>query len=170
MAGVAAGITGALVMAMFAMIAAATYHGTGFFTPMYHIASSVIAPDTMMESAAQAQAGNLFYFEVWPAALGMALHLAVGAPFGALFPFVGRVVGVRGPAWIGLGVLYGAVVLALMAFVGLPIAAAVFGGGDPIGSMPAMAGWWTFAIEHLMFGAVLGVWFARSRRRVEAAG
>lgn len=158
--GVAAGITGALVMATFAMIAGATYHGTGFFTPMYHIAASIIAPDTMMESAAQAQAGNLFYFDLGPAALGMSLHLAVGATFGALFPFVGRLVGAHRLAWIGLGVAYGAAVLAVMSFIGLPIAAAVFGGGDPIRSMPAMAGWWTFAIEHLMFGAVLGSWFA----------
>ncbi len=160
MVGVAAGLAGAVVMAMFAMIAGATYHGTGFFTPMYHIAASVIAPDTMMESAARAQAGNLFWFQAGPALLGMSLHLAVGTVFGAVFPFVGRLFGARGAGWVALGILYGGAVLALMSFVGLPIAAALFGGGDPIRSMPAMAGWWTFGIEHLLFGAVLGVWFA----------
>jgi len=39
--GVAGGIVAAIAMAMFAMIAAATYQGTGFFTPLYHIGSSL---------------------------------------------------------------------------------------------------------------------------------
>src|SRR5918992_100195 len=62
LAGLGAGVLGAAVMAMFAMIASATYHGTGFFTPMYHIAASILSPDTMMASATAAQAGNPFHF------------------------------------------------------------------------------------------------------------
>jgi hypothetical protein len=159
--GAVAGILGAVAMAGFAMIASATYHGVGFFTPMYHIASSLIAPDAMMTSAGQAMAGNIFYFAAGPALLGFGLHLAVGAVFGTIFALLIAALGVRGPALVPVGIVYGALVLALMSFVGLPIAASIFGGGDPIRDMPSMAGWWTFTIEHLLFGAVLGLWFVR---------
>ncbi|MGH2684179.1 MAG: hypothetical protein ACRDJP_01770 [Actinomycetota bacterium] len=161
LSGAAAGIFGAVVMAMFAMVAGATYHGVGFFTPMYHIASSLLGPETMMESAARGQAGDLFYLAPGPAALGMMLHLAVGAVFGAILPMVGSLLRARGAGWVPLGILYGAAVLALMSFVGLPITASLFGGGDPIRDMPQIAGWWTFGLEHLLYGAVLGLWFWR---------
>lgn len=163
--GAIAGILGAVAMALFAMIASATYHGVGFFTPMYHIASSLIAPDTMMTSAGEATAGNAFYFAAGPALLGFGLHLAVGAVFGTIFALGVAALGIRGPALIPAGIVYGALVLAFMSFIGLPIAAAVFGGGDPIRDMPSIAGWWTFSIEHLLFGAVLGLWFVRSSSR-----
>jgi hypothetical protein len=48
--GALLGVVAALVMGLFAMIASATYHDTGFFTPLHHIASTVIAPDAMMRS------------------------------------------------------------------------------------------------------------------------
>lgn len=163
-AGVLAGILGAIVMIAFAMIAAATYHGVGLFTPLYHIASSVISPEAMMTSAAEAEAGNLFSFTPGPALVGLALHLAVGAVFGAVFGIAVSALRITGPALLPLGIAYGALVLVFMAFAGLPITASVFDGGDPIRDMPAMAGWWTFTIEHLLFGAVLGLWLMRSSR------
>jgi hypothetical protein len=169
LSGAAAGIVAAVVMGMFAMVAGATYQGVGLFTPMYHIASSVLGPDTMMDSAARAQAGDLFYFLPGPAALGMMLHLAVGAVFGAIFPVVGSLLRARGLGWLALGILYGAAVLAVMSFVGLPLAAIVLGGGDPIRDMPQIAGWWTFGMEHLLYGAVLGLWFGRIGRGVVAS-
>jgi hypothetical protein len=162
--GLGAGILAALAMAMFAMIASATYHGTGLFTPMYHIAASVLSPDAMMASVAEAEAGNAFHFVAGPAVVGLLLHMAVGALFGAVFPLVGAVVGARGAAWIPLGVVYGVAVLLVMSFAGLPIVAALFGGGDATADMPEMAGWWTFTIEHLLFGFVLGVILAFRER------
>ncbi|MGK2854021.1 MAG: hypothetical protein ACSLE3_07970, partial [Microbacteriaceae bacterium] len=39
--GAAAGAGASLVMAMYAMVAALTYQHTGFFTPLYHIASTL---------------------------------------------------------------------------------------------------------------------------------
>jgi hypothetical protein len=160
LAGVGAGILGAAVMAIFAMIASATYHGAGFFTPMYHIAASILSAEAMMASAAEAQAGNAFYFVPVPALVGLLLHMSVGAAFGAIFPLVGRVLRVRGRAWVGLGIAYGIAILVVMSFVGLPVAASLFGGGEPIAKMPEMAGWWTFGIEHVLFGLVLGLVFA----------
>jgi hypothetical protein len=162
LSGALAGVLGAAVMAIFAMVASATYHGVGFFTPMYHIASAIISPEAMMTSMEGAMTGSAFTFLPGPAAVGMLLHLATGAAFGAIFPFVGRLVGARGASWVPIGILYGALVLAFMSFAGLPIVAEVFGGGDAIRDMPSLAGPWTFTIEHLLFGLVLGLWFARS--------
>lgn len=48
--GAAAGMVGAIAMAMYAMIAAATYQKTGVYTPMYHIASLILGPKYMMAS------------------------------------------------------------------------------------------------------------------------
>jgi hypothetical protein len=48
--GAVGGPVGAVVMAIFAMIAVATYQHTGFFTPLYHIASPSIGTETMLRS------------------------------------------------------------------------------------------------------------------------
>ena len=56
--GLIAGLVGSMVMALFAMGAGATYLGTGFFTPMYHIASVFIDPGAMMRSMEQAAGGS----------------------------------------------------------------------------------------------------------------
>ena len=63
------------------------------------------------------------------------------------------------------GLVWGAAVFALSAFIGLPIAAALFGSGDQIANMAEMAGWGTFIIEHLLYGLVLGLLVALDRRR-----
>jgi hypothetical protein len=76
---------------------------------------------------------------------------------------VGQLFGVRGRAWVGLGIAYGVAVLLGMSFAGLPLAAALFGGGEAIADMPEMAGWWTFGIEHVLFGLVLGLVLAARR-------
>jgi hypothetical protein len=136
----------------------ATYQGTGFFTPLYHIASSLIDPATMMRSMEAAANGDAFTFSAGPAAVGVMLHLLTGAFWGAIFGLIvstGRLNG-----WIGLlgGIVYGLVVMVVMAFVALPVIAEVFGGGDPISDMPRLVGWGTFTIEHAIYGAVLGIW------------
>ena len=55
------------------------------------------------------------------------------------------------------GMVYGLIVMAVAAMIGLPLAANVFGGGDMVSDMPSMVGWATFTVEHLMFGAILGL-------------
>jgi hypothetical protein len=156
--GAAVGVVAAIAMATFAMIAAATYQGTGLFTPLYHIASSVIDPATMMRSMEAAAGGDAFTFSAGPAAVGLGLHLLTGAFWGAIFGLIvstGRLNG-----WIGLlaGVVYGLVVMVVMAFVALPVIAELFDGGEAISDMPRLAGWGTFTIEHVIYGAVLGLW------------
>ncbi|HEY2966017.1 MAG TPA: hypothetical protein VGJ99_07015 [Actinomycetota bacterium] len=171
--GALVGVVAAIVMAMFAMVAAATYQGTGFFTPLYHIASALIDPATMMRSMEAAANGDAFTFSAGPAAVGVALHLLTGAFWGAIFGLIvsaGRLNG-----WAGLlaGIVYGLAVMLVMSFVALPVIAEVFGGGDPISEMPRLVGWGTFAIEHALYGAVLGLWpllkgsEARARRPVQ---
>jgi hypothetical protein len=174
--GAAVGIVAAVAMAMFAMIAAATYQGTGFFTPLYHIASSLIDPATMMRSVEAAAGGDPFTFSAGPAAVGLGLHLLTGAFWGAIF---GLLVGTgRLNGWLGFlgGVVYGLAVMVVMAFVALPVIAELFGGGEVISDMPRLAGWGTFTIEHAIYGAVLGLWpllrrsEARAMRPAHEAG
>lgn len=168
--GAVVGVVAAMGMALFAMIAAATYQGTGFFTPMYHIASVFVDPAAMMTSMEQAAAGDLFYFTPGAAALGMGMHLAVGAGYGAVFGALIHAVQLRGAVAVPVGLLYGLAVLLFSSFVLLPATAAVVGGGDPIRDMPTMVGWGTFTAEHALFGVVLGFWPAlfRRERRGEA--
>ncbi len=160
------GIIAAAVMAMLAMIAGATYLGSGFFTPLYHIASSVIEPTAMMTSMEKAMAGETnFYFAFAPAAVGMMVHFMTGAIYGILFALIARSLRLSGGAAIAAGAAFGVGVLLFSSFVGLPVAAAVFGGGDPIADMPKMVGWTTFTIEHVMYGIVLGAgWLLFTRR------
>ncbi|MCA1726993.1 MAG: hypothetical protein LC722_04900 [Actinobacteria bacterium] len=161
------GVIGAVVMAMYAMVAGATYLGTGFFTPMYHIASAVIEPDAMMASMQAAmERGNDFHFAAGPAMLGMAVHIAVGVAYGVVFGLLARALRLSGAGAVAAGLVFGLAVLAFSSFVGLPLAAAVFGGGDPIRDMPRIVGWPTFTLEHLLFGGVLGIgWMIRGARR-----
>jgi hypothetical protein len=156
--GALLGVGGAAVMGMFAMIASATYHDTGFFTPLHHIASAVIEPTAMMRSMEAGMAGDTFAISVGPALLGLALHLATGAFWGAIFGLIVSTGWLRGVTGLIAGIVYGLAVMLLMAFLALPVIAAAFGGGEPISEMPRLAGWGTFAIEHAMYGAVLGLW------------
>jgi uncharacterized membrane protein YagU involved in acid resistance len=160
------GVIAAAVMAMYAMIAGATYLGSGFFTPLYHIASSVTEPKAMMTSMQSAMEGQGdFYFTMGPAAVGMLIHLATGAVYGILFALIARALRLSGAVAFGTGMIFGVGVLLFSSFVGLPVAAALFDGGDPIADMPKMVGWTTFTIEHVIFGAVLGLgWVIATRR------
>ncbi len=159
--GIIGGVLAAFVMAMYAMVAAATYQGTGFFTPMYHIASAFIEPTAMMTSMERAGGDQLFYFAAGPAALGMLVHLATGAVYGALFAVIMRATSLHGASVVATGAVFGVAVMLFSSFVGLPATAALFGGGEAISEMPTMVGWTTFTVEHLIYGVVLGVWLAR---------
>jgi hypothetical protein len=156
--GALVGIGAALVMGVFAMIASATYHDTGFFTPLHHIASAVGSPDAMMRSMEAGMAGDTFAISPGTALLGLGLHLATGAFWGAVFGLIVATGWLHGVLGLVGGVVYGLLVLLVMAFVALPVIASVFGGGEPISDMPRLAGWGTFTIEHAIYGAVLGLW------------
>jgi hypothetical protein len=156
--GVLWGVIAAAVMAVYAMIAGLTYLDSGFFTPLYHIASSVIETKPMMTSMQKAMEGQTsFHFALGPATIGMIIHLVVGAFYGIIFALVAHALRLTRGAALVAGAVYGVAVLLFSSFVWLPITAALFGGGDPIRDMPRMVGWTTFTIEHVMFGAILGI-------------
>ena len=162
--GAGAGILAALVMAMYAMIAGWA-KGAGFFTALYHIASLWASPNTMMASMKDGMAGNPFHFEFGPALLGMVIHMMTAAMYGAVFGLIVARLRLGTAALAAAGLVWGVAVFALSAFIGLPIAAALFGSGDQIANMAEMAGWGTFIIEHLLYGLVLGLLVALDRRR-----
>lgn len=149
-----------MVMAIYAMIAAATYQHTGFFTPLYHIASTFIAPDAMMTSMMHAGAGAAFYFTAGPAMVGALIHMMVGAMYGAIFGIGARLAKLHGPTLVAAAMAWGLVVFAISTWIGLPTAATLFGGGTPIRTMPSMVGYPTFLIEHLLYGGALGMMLA----------
>lgn len=166
--GAVAGVIASLVMAMYAMGAAWT-KDAGFFTPLYHIASLLADPSAMMTSmAADMENGDAFTFIGGTALLGAVIHMLTGAMYGAVFGVAASMLRLGTAALVALGVGYGAVVFAVSAWIGLPIAAALFGSGDQIANMAELAGWGTFLVEHLIFGLVLGLVVARARVRTAA--
>jgi hypothetical protein len=163
--GAGAGTLASLAMAMYAMLAA-WEKDTGFFTPLFHIASLFISDQSMMASMqGAAMGGSAFHFELGPALLGAMIHMMTGAMYGAMFAvLVARLALGRG-LLLAAGLVYGAMVFAVSSWIGLPIAAAVFGSGDQITHMAELAGWGTFVVEHLVFGLVLAALVTRPSAR-----
>jgi hypothetical protein len=154
--GAGAGAIASVPMGVYAM-AASYLKDTGFFTPLHHIASVVADPDPMMESMTAGMEGDAFVVTAGTALLGLVIHMMTGAVYGAI---LGAVLGVAGrlrlstARVIGIGLVFGALAFAFSAFVGLPLAAEVTDAGEAIADMASMAGWWTFVIEHLLYGVV----------------
>lgn len=140
-----AGMVAGLIMAMYAMVASAFFLGQGFFTPLYGIASPIVGSEAMMTSMEKG-----LYFTLGPAILGLVIHMMWSALYGIIFGQVVQAARLTGAAAVVGGMVYGVVVMLFMSFVVLPIVGA--------GAMPAMIGWVSFTIEHLMFGVVLGLW------------
>lgn len=161
--GALLGVAASMAMAAYAMIASATYQHHGFFTPLYHIASTFISPDSMMTSMTKAMQGSTFYLAAGPAVLGAVIHMMTGAMFGAVFAVVVEAAHLRGALVVASGIAYGVVVYAVSAFIALPVAASLFGGGDPIRTMADMVGHGTFLVEHVLFGMALGLMLAARR-------
>lgn len=167
--GAVSGVLASLIMAVYVVVAALTYQGVGFFTPLYHIASLVISPDYMTTSMQQADAGNSFTFYAVPALVGASIHMVTGASFGAMFgSIVAAAPGIveRRP-WLALtvGALWGVVVYLSSTFVLLSLAATVFGSGDQITNMSSLVGQGSFLVEHVIFGVALGALMWRAARR-----
>jgi len=156
--GAVAGVIGSLMMAAYAMIAAATYQGSGFFTPLYHIASVFISPADMMSSMKSAtMSGSNFEFFAGPALVGALVHMMVGAMYGVGFGVLASLTRMRGMALVAAAVVWGGFVFVISSFVGLPLAAAIFNSGDQITNMAELVGYGTFLVEHLIFGLFLGL-------------
>jgi len=151
--GVVGGLIAGVFMAMFAMIAGATYLRSGFFTPMYHIAAFIIGPETMQTS----MGSGTFYFAPGPAVLGLMIHMITAVGWGVLFTLLVRHLQIRFAGLVALGAIYGLAVMLFMSYLALPVIGQ--------GNMPQMVGWTTFSIEHALYGATLGGWLALARAR-----
>ncbi len=163
--GAGAGVLASVAMGMYAMVAS-YLKDTGLFTPLHHIASLFAEPTAMMESMEAAQtSGDAFVISVGVALLGAVIHMMTGAGYGALLGLAVARLHLGVAVLAGIGLVYGALVFAASAFVGLPMAAAIFDAGDPIADMASMAGWWTFLIEHLVFGVVAALLVAAGLRK-----
>ncbi len=155
--GVVGGLIGSVAMAMYAMIISASVKHTGFFTPLYHIASAFISPKAMMTSMGKAMHGSNSYFDLGPAIVGLIVHMMTGAIAGGIFgALIARLGSTRAVTVVG-GMMFGLVVFVVDSFVGLPIASHLFGGGQPILHMAKIVGWGHFTVEHLIFGMMLGI-------------
>jgi hypothetical protein len=153
----------AFVMGLFAMVVAAT-RGLGLYTPLY-LVTAVVEPGPLGVSLREAADGWRYYFEIGPAAAGMAVHLAIGAGFGALFALFARATRLRGPAAVAAGAAYGLAVGGLMSLVLIPLAAGETAGGQVVADAPRLLGWPVFTIEHLLYGLTLGLLAFRGEGR-----
>lgn len=173
--GSGAGVVASVAMGMYAMFAS-LIKDTGFFTPLHHIATLFVDPTAMMESMMSAMSGaGSFEISAGPAVLGLIIHMMTGAMYGALFGIAAALLRQPSAALLAVaGLAYGFIVYLISAFIGLPVAAAIFGvdsiaegdmsGMNPIGDMAEMAGTNVFLPEHLVFGIILGLLYALSIR------
>lgn len=145
-AGAITGMIGGAMMAMFTMIATATYLNMGFFTPLYVIASPLAGQQAMMT----AMHGGAFSFAFGPAMLGLIVHMLWSALWGIIFGLIAAGLHLRGAAAIIAGMVYGVLIMLVMNFGLLPIV------GAP--NLLTLLGGPTFIIGHLLFGMVVGLW------------
>jgi len=145
-AGAIAGMIGGALMAMFTMIATATYLHMGFFTPLYVIASPLSGQQAMMT----AMHGGAFSFALGPAMLGLVVHMMWSALWGMVFGLLAYGLHLRGVVAVIGGMVYGVLIMLVMSFIVAPIV------GAP--NFFQLLGWPTWTIGHVLFGMVVGLW------------
>lgn len=163
--GALASVIGSLMMAMYAMITSETYQHHGFFTPLYHIASTFISTNALMASMQHAMMGGTFYFTLGPAILGAVIHMMTGAFYGAILALLVSMRPLAAPIVVMAATAWGAVAFVLSTWVFLPLVASVLSSGDQITHMASLVGYGTFLGEHLIFGMTAGVLLALSQTR-----
>jgi hypothetical protein len=145
----------AVAMGLFGMVVAGLQN-RGFFRPLHEIAF-VVAGDEAVRSLEADLARDPFVVRPEMVIFGAVIHLAVGAFFGALFVLVARRLSSRREVLIA-GPIYGLVVMVFMAFIVLPLIALLLDAGSQVTGIPGRTGWLTFAIDHVVYGLVLGWW------------
>ncbi len=144
--GAITGMIGGTVMAMYTMLATATYLGMGFFTPLYAIASPLVGQQVLLTSLHQGH----FYFALGPALFGLIIHMVWSALYGMIFGLIAYGIHLKGAAVVISGLAYGVLVMLFMSFIMIPIIGAL--------NLLYMLGWLSFTFAHLLFGFVLGLW------------
>jgi uncharacterized membrane protein YagU involved in acid resistance len=147
MLGALVGIIGGILMALFTMLATATYLQVGFFTPLYAIAAPLIGRQTLLASMVHSG----FYFTLGPALLGLVIHLMWSAFWGMIFGLIARRLHLTEGVAIISGLIYGLLVMLVMSFIVVPIV------GAP--DLLRLVGTLSFVIAHALFYRLpLGLW------------
>lgn len=147
LSGVLVGILGGIMMALFTMLATATYLQMDFFTPLYAIAAPLVGQQPLMTSLRQ---GN-FYLAIGPALLGLVVHLLWAALWGLIFGLLARRLHLTGGVAIISGLVYGVLVMLVMIFIVVPIV------GAP--NLLQLVGSFSFIFANALFyGLPLGLW------------
>ena len=145
--GAIVGMIGGILMALFTMLATATYLQMGFFTPLYAIAVPLIGQQPLMTSLQQGG----FYLALGPALLGLVVHLLWAALWGVIFGLLARQLHLTGGVAIISGLVYGVLVMLVMIFIVVPIV------GAP--NLLHLVGSFSFTIANALFyGLPLGLW------------
>lgn len=96
-------------------------------------------------------------------AIGMTIHVVHGAVLGLGFAgLAGRIEDVSTAKSLGLGVVYGAVVWAILAVLVMPVwlQAVAFAGAPPVPNVNLQS-----LVGHVVYGLVVGIVYAAYRRR-----
>src|SRR3989442_4589178 len=116
LSGVLVGMLGGIVMALFTMLATATYLNMDFFTPLYAIAAPLVGQEPLMTSMRQGG----FYLAPGPALLGLVVHLLWAGLWGLIFGLLARRLHLTGGAAIISGLIYGVLVMLVIIFHVVP--------------------------------------------------
>ena len=145
--GALVGVIGGVLMALFTMLATATYLQVGFFTPLYAIAAPLIGRQTLLASLTN----GVFYFAPGAALLGLLVHLLWSAFWGMIFGLIARGLHLTGGVAIISGLVYGLLVMLIMGFIVVPLV------GAP--DLLRLVGSLSVIIAHALFyGLPLGLW------------
>ena len=145
--GALVGMLGGILMALFTMLATATYLQMGFFTPLYAVAAPLIGQQPFMTSRLQGG----FYLAPGPALLGLVIHLLWAALWGVIFGLLARRLHLTGGVAIISGLVYGLLVMLVMIFIVGTIV------GAP--NLLQLLGSFSFTIANALFyGLPLGLW------------
>ena len=145
--GAFVGVLGGILMALFVMLATATYLQMSLFTPLYAIAAPLTGPQALITSLLRGS----FYLAFGPALLGMVIHLLWAALWGVVFGLLARRLHLTGGLAIISGLVYGVLVMLVMIFIVVPIV------GAP--NLLQLLGSFSFTIANALFyGLPLGLW------------
>src|SRR6266566_4090257 len=144
--GALVGVIGGFLMALFTMLATATYLQVGFFTPLYAIAAPLIGRQTLLTSLTD----GVFYFAPGAALLGLLVHLLWSAFWGMIFGLIAHGLHLTEGVAIISGLVYGLLVMLVMIFIVVPIV------GAP--DLLRLLGSFVFTISNALFyGLPLGL-------------
>lgn len=139
------GLVASVVMGMAEMVLEQFLGGNGFWSAPVYIAASLLRDYQSV--------GAPVPFELLPVAVGLMGHMMNSVVLGAVFAAVTPRFAGSPTTLVGLGALWGVVVLLMMWLVVLPI----------VNPVMLNLSFGVFAVSHLMWGIVIGITVAAAR-------